>query len=615
LSDGPQADTGHDPAAVRAHQHGGAYAPYVSTAASAASLLFNRGIGYFAGGASVEGYATDATSGKLLWEAVDRRGGTSALVKNTLDTRLDVNIAMDDWAETLARRVQELACGRREGGHPSNKAEPDADGDSPPHRSANGGLRLDADIGLAAASAGQARADRLPPHLARGLPARRAPGIGGCARPDRPGRLLGWRQAVGLIRLRRAHGHARPRHRDAARSEVSASQVDAISGVSGGSFPAAYYGLYRDKTFGRFETDFLYDDTNSYIYGTYLLPWNWAWLVEPGVGTNDYMDRVYDRTMFHGATYRDLEARGRPLIAIGATDIPYGTPLLLTQETFDLICSDLYALPISRAVAASNGFPGLFSPVTLTNHAAACGGRKPGWVRRVSPEERNDALSRIGVEAFRAERYLDPNRTRYLHLADGGISDNLAMRSAGTMMQALSASALRERGYLHTRRLLLISIDGQGTQDSSVAQRKEVGGILSILGLVSGAQIDSYNFETLNAVSQQLVLVTNALRTARCAEGSVIDGAACDDVRSSLVHISLARLPDTPEKANLLAIPTGLTLQRNDVDLLIRAGYNAVTRSPELGSFLGEYPVAAQGAGQRVAARAFGSARSAGAIK
>lgn len=368
------------------------------------------------------------------------------------------------------------------------------------------------------------------------------------------------------------------------------SQVDAISGVSGGSFPAAYYGLYRDGAFGRFETDFLYQDTNSYIYGTYLLPWNWAWLVEPGVGTNDFMDRVYDRTMFHGATYRDLEARGRPLIAIGATDISWGTPLLLTQETFDLICSDLYAMPISRAVAASNGFPGLFSPITLTSHAAACGGRKPGWVRRVSPEERDNPLSRIGVEAFRAERYLDPHRTRYLHLADGGISDNLAMRGVGTMMQSLSPAGLRERGFLRARRVLVISVDGQGTQDSSVARRRNVGGIFSILGLVSGAQIDSYNFETLTAVTQQLALVTGALREARCAEAPVIDGAACGDVRSALVHLSLAEGPETPDKEKLLAIPTGLTLARGDVDLLIRAGHDAVTGSPELRRFLDEYP-------------------------
>jgi hypothetical protein len=47
-------------------------------------------------------------------------------------------------------------------------------------------------------------------------------------------------------------------------------QVDAISGVSGGSFPASYYGLHRDKTFGQFEKDFLYDDTNGYIFGVYL---------------------------------------------------------------------------------------------------------------------------------------------------------------------------------------------------------------------------------------------------------------------------------------------------------------------------------------------------------
>ena len=272
-------------------------------------------------------------------------------------------------------------------------------------------------------------------------------------------------------------------------------QIDVISGVSGGSFPAAYYGLYREKTFGRFETDFLYDDTNSYIFGIYLLPWNWTWLIEPGVGTNDFMERVYDRTMFHGATFADLQARGRPLIAIGATDISYGTPFAFTQDQFDLICSDLSSFPVARAVAASNGFPGLFSPVTLTNHAPDCDGRRPGWLRRISPAERRDPLSRVGAEALKAERYLNAGRTRYVHLSDGGVSDNLAMRSAGNLMQVMTPADLRERGFTRLRRVLLLSIDGQGTQDSTIAQRQEVGGLVQLLGLVSGGQIDSYNFE------------------------------------------------------------------------------------------------------------------------
>ncbi len=110
------------------------------------------------------------------------------------------------------------------------------------------------------------------------------------------------------------------------------------------------------------------------------------------------------------------------------------------------------------------------------------------------------------------KRYLDADQTHYLHLSDGGVSDNLAMRSAGSMMQALSATDLHARGYQHICRLLVISVDGQGSQDSSVARRKEVGDLFAILGLVSGAQIDSYNFETLTLVSQRVQGVAQLLR-------------------------------------------------------------------------------------------------------
>jgi NTE family protein len=296
--------------------------------------------------------------------------------------------------------------------------------------------------------------------------------------------------------------------------------------------------------------------------------------------------------MFHGATFRDLAQRGRPIIAIGATDLAYGTPVLFTQETFDLICSDLGSFPVARAVAASNGFPGLFSPITLTNHAADCGGRKPGWLRNISDADRHDPLSRLGVEATMTERYLDPTRTRYLHLIDGGVADNLALRAGGSVMQslALSPEDMRSRGIDRVRRLLVLSIDGQGAQDSSVAQRRAVGGIFSLFGLVSGAQIDRYNFETLTAVTAQVHGLANAIAQVRCTEARVIDGARCDDVDAELIHISLAEMPEGPEKATLLAIPTGLTVKREDVGLLVAAGEKAVTGSAPLRTFLANYP-------------------------
>jgi NTE family protein len=303
------------------------------------------------------------------------------------------------------------------------------------------------------------------------------------------------------------------------------------------------------------------------------------------------MERVYDQTMFHGATFTDLQKRGRPVIAINATDLAYGSPFMFTQESFDLICSDLERFPVARAVAASNGFPGLFSPVTLTNRAADCEGRRPAWLRRIGDAERRNPLSRLGVQAEMADRYLDPDKTRYVHLVDGGVSDNLALRTSGAMVQAIPAdSELRSRGFIGIRRILVLSIDGQGTQDSSVAQRQVVGGIFSLLGLVSGAQIDRYNFETLITTTELLHAFARSIAAARCAEAHMIDGARCDDVSAELIHIALSALPPGSAQDRLLAIPTGLTIPRSDVDLLIAAGETALTGSAQLRAFLANYP-------------------------
>jgi NTE family protein len=371
-------------------------------------------------------------------------------------------------------------------------------------------------------------------------------------------------------------------------------ELDSLTGVSGGSFTAAYYGLYRDAAFGRFEDDFLYRDTEASIFGVFLLPWNWTWLVDPTVGTNDFMERVYDRTMFHGATFADLQRLGRPGIGIGATDIATGSRFSFTQDNFDLICSDLSQFPLARAVAASNGFPGLFSPVTLTNHAAQCGGRRPGWLRRITPATRDDPRSRLGDTAARAEFYLDPERARYVHLIDGGVSDNLALRSSGTVMASMAASreGITAARLDHTRRVLVISVDGQGSQDSSVAQRRAVGGLFAVFGLVSGAQIDSFNFETIQVLDQQIADFVAALKKVRCETARKIDGAPCDDVAGALVHVSLSELPESPEKARLAAIPTGLTLRRDDVDALVAAGRSAIIGSAPLHDFIARYPVA-----------------------
>ena len=89
------------------------YAPYVSTAYGLTSLAFNKGVGFFAGTAAAEGYMTDAKTGALMWEAVDKRGGTTTLVANTLDNWRDVENVFKAWSEKTAARLHELGACRQ----------------------------------------------------------------------------------------------------------------------------------------------------------------------------------------------------------------------------------------------------------------------------------------------------------------------------------------------------------------------------------------------------------------------------------------------------------------------------------------------------------------------
>jgi NTE family protein len=364
-------------------------------------------------------------------------------------------------------------------------------------------------------------------------------------------------------------------------------EVDGIGSVSGGTFTAAYYGLHRERIFSDYENDFLKQDIESYIWGLYVLPWRWGWWLHPFYGTNDAMQRVYDDLMFHGATYADLKKRGSPVIWIGATDISYGRVFTFNQDTFDLLCSDLDSFPLARAVAASNGFPVLFTPITLENYAHDCKGWRPSWTGR-PPKSGQDSQARHQVLVEAAEDYLDTSRTPYVHLSDGGIVDNLALRGLlNTIIAGENDPEFqRTRNLLSLRRILILVADGQAAQDKTLAQERVVTGLGQIINAVSGSQIDNYNFETLSIMRVKLGETVQQFRAARCNIAPTIEGHPCDDVEGYLLHFSLSSISDDGVRMRLQSIPTGLTISDEDVDALIQAGESQVKSSPVIDSLV-----------------------------
>ena len=167
---------------------------------------------------------------------------------------------------------------------------------------------------------------------------------------------------------------------------------------------------------------------------------------------------------------------------------------------------------------------------------------------------------------------------------DGGIADNLAMRSIINALLAMSGDPehLRAAGLNRVRRILLISADGQASKDTSKAKIGNISAIDQIFDAVSGTQIDSYNFETLILANEEIERLRAAIARQRCAEAR---DARCDDVKAYFVHLSLGKIEDPNERARLEHIPTGLTLDREDVDRLAAAGEALVRNSPLLRDF------------------------------
>jgi NTE family protein len=204
-------------------------------------------------------------------------------------------------------------------------------------------------------------------------------------------------------------------------------KVRVISAVSGGSFTAAYYCLYHDRIFSEFEDRFLKRNITAALLGKALNPLHWPELSSPYYGRSDLAAEYYDQILFHGATFGDLGPDGgNPRLILNATDMANGEQFPFVPEHFDLIGSDLTSYRISRAIAAASAFPLFLSPITLKNYRGEPGVVDPDLLPREATED-GSRRNLLVQNAFRS--YGDYHNNPYIHLVDGGTSDNLGLEA------------------------------------------------------------------------------------------------------------------------------------------------------------------------------------------
>lgn len=369
--------------------------------------------------------------------------------------------------------------------------------------------------------------------------------------------------------------------------------VSVISSVSGGSFTAAYYGLFGDRIFTDFETKFLKKNIQGRLIAqTILNPVSWVRLASPGFNLSDLAAEYYDDHIFEKGTVGDMVRRGGPAILINATDMTSGLRVDFSGEMFDVICSDLWNYPVARAVAASSAVPGIMSSIRLQNHAGTCNYKLRENVQTVlDSEDIEDITDRRSWLLRSAAPYLDSRKKKYLHLLDGGITDNLGLRA---MMDRIM---LRERNFAEsiensplaqTNKFVFIIVNAQTEPDSLWDRTDAIPTIGAMIDSYSTIAIQRYNVETLALLKESIKGWSDRLRAVRCSKGELAGDSSCADIGFYIIYVGFDALKDEKEREYYNRIPTSFNLEPEQVDKLRAAAREILGQSKEFKLFLND---------------------------
>jgi predicted acylesterase/phospholipase RssA len=326
------------------------------------------------------------------------------------------------------------------------------------------------------------------------------------------------------------------------------AEVDAISSVSGGSLPAAYYAISTDPgakpLYGR-----VWDQktVKELMTRNYINRWfgNWFWPVNMGrfwftaydrtdIMAQTFADNLYDTLPFG----RDLKIQDlnpdRPYLILNATNGTrgkFGDPFTFTIEDFADIQSDINDYSLARAVMGTATFPAVFNYMTLKNYDKS-----------------------------------NKKDEKFTHVFDGGNVDNLGLSGAMRIIEILA------RNGTHYDKLVVILVDSYAGNSG-----------------VSEDKADARKFFDF-IVDTNFIDATDSLLTANREQrienfrdflNHYFEKDPSLKTHSIFYHIQFADIADDKLRQNLNNIQTNFKISQKDVDYIDQAADRLLTPANE----------------------------------
>lgn len=363
-------------------------------------------------------------------------------------------------------------------------------------------------------------------------------------------------------------------------------QVRFVSGVSGGSVTAAWFGLHGRAGLGGFEQRFLYRDAEESLRRSVYSVTNITRALDSGVNDRSGFPAWLKQNVLGNATFRDLNRPGRPVVWINASDITSKSPFIFEPVTFGSICSDLYSYPIADAVAASAAVPIVFAPVVIRSYADKCGFKLPEHMEELARRRDTSPNLRTYLSALR--KYRDRGQVEFIKLLDGGLTDNWGLAGFNVALAAAAEpyKPLSRDDAVVVEKFVFIVVDSGRTLPGDYAKTLEGPSGTALLEAVTDTAIDSAVRNSFEVLRLQMSNWESRLKTWRCGldadEVARIRGSTqgwdCRNVTVRVERVSFEDL-DAATAGRLGRIPTRFSLEQADVRLSIDSGAAAVVKA------------------------------------
>lgn len=348
--------------------------------------------------------------------------------------------------------------------------------------------------------------------------------------------------------------------------------IDMVYGVSGGSVLAAYFSLEGKDTVPKFEERFLKKNFQKEVISQVFSLSNFPRLTSPQFGRGDLLQEQLNLTLYKNKTFGDLaKNRKGPFAVISATDMNMGQKITFTQDMFDGFCLNLDGLEIARAVAASSSVPLVFAPLTLNNNGGNCNFTMPKEFIVHEKMVNGQKVKNLKETKHMLTLYQNSQARPFIHLVDGGLTDNLGLASLLDLSDILNAEQMYQRiQKLGLKNIVVINVNAQNEVTNEVDKTADVPGMGDVINTIINVPIDKTTQTTLRRFREFTDKWNKEMAQRKGRR-----------VPLHFVSLGLKDLPEGELKKDVLNISTSFYLPKSDVDKLRQAAKILLNNSAE----------------------------------